>query len=258
MNILITGFAGSLGSEFTRQLLERGDHVTGVDSNEWAVAAFPDHPFLTKMLRDFGNVRGEYDLVIHCAAYKHIDLIESNREAATYNNVFLTKCLYAAAKGPKLFISTDKAVEPSSHYGETKRLGEVMTLSQGGMVARLGNIMGSSGSVIPRWESAIDKGEPLMVTDFNMTRYMIDVSDAVQRILSLLPWAAPGDTIVPDMGDPVILTDILARVLAKHGLPADYPTKVIGLRPAEKMHEKLKWDDENITYSNPSGIIVRR
>ena len=251
-----------MGSEFVRHFLSNEWQVIGLDNNEWATASFPTHPNLTKKLRGFESITGSYDLIVHCAAYKHIDLIESNKEAAGYNNVELTKVLYSNVTGPVLFISTDKAVEPSSFYGQTKKEGEEITKVRGGVIARLGNIMGSSGSVIPKWEAAIAAGDPLPITDRRMTRYMTQGSEAVIKIMELYPLASPGDVIIPSLGEPISLLDLAEQTLQLHGLTLvgknPYPIVDIGIRPAEKLHEKLSWDDEKVIISNLSGNIVRR
>lgn len=257
MKTLITGFAGSLGTAFTNYCLDRGDEVVGVDNNEWAVAAFPDHERLTKVLADFTDApptddpKGFYGLIIHCAAYKHVDLIEANQYSAKVNNVEKTRLLYERIKGPILFISTDKAVEPLSVYGKTKHEGEVFTRRAKGIIARLGNIMGSSGSVIPKWEAAIEKGEPLPITDPEMTRYMIPVDEAVEKIMTLYPQAQPGQVIIPSMGEPIRLGAMVGN------LYPGYAVKIIGIRPGEKLHEKLKWDKEQTIYQDENGEIVR-
>lgn len=247
MNILCTGFAGTLGSAFTRYLLEQGHTIIGVDNNEWAVAAFPDHERLTKFLGDFGDTTrmNGFDAVIHCAAYKHVDLGESNTVRFCDNNIAKSSKLFDMAQGSDakiLLISTDKAVEPISTYGFTKALCERLCWHWGGQVARLGNILSSNGSVIPLWEKQIADKEPITITDPAMTRYVIEADEAVKQI-----WDGflRGDTlIIPEMGEPKPLLSILDEVLLAHGEPLDHPTKIIGLRPGEKMHEKLKWDWE--------------
>lgn len=259
---MVTGFAGTVGSEFVRQLLADGWEVEGIDNSEWAVAAFPDMGGLEKRLGDFASVKGEFGLVIHCAAYKHVDLIESNLDQAYANNVAKTESLYQNVTGPVLFISTDKAVEPASFYGSTKMEGEVITKARGGVTARMGNIISSSGSVIPKWEAAFEKGLPLPITDPAMTRYMITAGQAVSRILALYPKASPGDVIIPEMGSPRSLVGIAESVLEAKGLTREqaraYPKETIGRRPGEKTHEKLKWDDEETVYQDLNGIIARR
>ncbi len=282
-NILITGFAGSLGSEFTRQLLAAGHTVTGIDNNEWAVASFPPHQKLTRELGNFTDIRGNFDSLIHVAAYKHVDLLEANREAAWENNMVATKELYNHVEAKRvLFISTDKAVEPVSYYGMTKQFGEQLTQRVGGIVARLGNIINSSGSVIPKWEQAIFEGKPLWITDRTMTRYLIEAPLAVSRILSLWEDAPPKSVIIPDMGEPIPLLELADRVVEKHGLlyTKDNPYKgrvedgfvedlhflprtgygyiTIGIRPGEKLHEKVKWDWEVPIVINDNGVIFER
>lgn len=262
MNILITGAAGSLGSEFTKQLLDRGDSVVAVDNSEWALVAMDDYANLTKKLGDFRRCTGEYDLIIHCAAYKHIDLIESNKLEASDNNVTATAELYQGVKGKILFISTDKAVDPSSHYGHTKLWGEELTREKGGVIARLGNIMASSGSVLPKWEACISEGKPLPVTDMAMGRYMISATEAVTKVLALLPNAKKGDVLIPEMGAEISMSDLIERVLQAHSLTSvgeqAYPIETIGIRPGEKLHEALYWDDEETVYQDLNGLIKRR
>jgi len=261
MNVLVTGFAGTLGSEFTRHFLKEGHCVSGVDNNEWAVAAFPEHPNLSKTLGDFSDCLGEWELVVHCAAYKHVDLIESNQESAYENNVQKTGRLYSQTQGPVLFISTDKAVEPISHYGETKKMGELLTLKRGGAIARLGNILSSSGSVIPKWEAAIANLEPLPITDPDMTRYMIPAPEAVRKIMALYGLGL-GELVVPSMGEPISVYDLAEETLRRHDYEgfSDYGPGniVIGARLGEKRHEKLLWDDEIPVYTGENGVIVAK
>jgi len=251
---LITGGAGTLGSEFAKQLLEKGEEVLVVDNCEWAIAQLFDHPKLIKRLSDFSTISGKYSKIIHCAAYKHVDLIENNQDEALLNNVVKTKKLYDNCVTNKLlFISTDKAVEPESYYGQTKQRGEELTRDYDGVIARLGNIMASSGSVIPKWEKCIEEGNPLPITDPKMTRYMIPVDRAVRFILNLLHKTKPGQIIIPEMGEPIGLIDLAQRVCDKKGVELNY--EVIGLRPGEKIHEKLKWDNEQLIYKNKCGGV---
>lgn len=263
-HVLITGFAGTLGTAFTDHFLFHGWKVTGIDSNEWAVASFPDHDNLTKVLGDFSDVTGKYDLTVHCAAYKHVDLLEQNPAACYENNVLNLEYLYHNVEGPILFISTDKAVEPVSVYGRSKGYGEMATFKRGGVVARLGNIIGSNGSVIPKWEECLDHWQQLPITDPHMTRYLIEANKAVARIMALYVQANFGEVIIPEMGYPIALMDMVNRVVdrweEKH--PDEIRTrstlfKTVGMRPGEKLHEKLKWDDEETILTNDDGIIVK-
>lgn len=246
--ILITGYAGSLGTAFTKHLLLLGHEIIGVDNNEWAVASFGRYDNLTQILGDYSEQNyPKVDVVIHCAAYKHVDLGESNSWEFVENNVNKYKRFLDKIKTDKLlFISTDKAVEPISVYGYTKAIGEALTRQNGGVVARCGNFLSSSGSVIPLWEGQIERSEPISITDERMTRYVIDLQSAVVQI-----WQQFRDglqLIVPEMGEPKKLIDILGEVLKRQGFGSvdSYAPgiKIIGIRDGEKLEEKLKWEHE--------------
>lgn len=273
--VVITGGAGSLGRAFVKYLLAQEyepssrdylyDVVKGettppsglydvivVDSSEWAIAEMRSlYPEATYWLGDFVDypLKGSEDIIIHAAAYKHIDLGESNVASFINNNVTKTIKFYENAGqtlARVLFISTDKAVEPNSAYGFTKSLGELLTKQIGGSVARCGNFLLSSGSVVPVWEAQIAANKPITITDERMTRYVIEINEAVSQI-----WAQfmeGRQLIVPDMGEPMRLLDLMAEVLKRHGYKqaSDYKpgVQLIGMRPGEKLHEKLVWDNE--------------
>lgn len=250
--ILITGAAGTLGKAFTR-ILQADHNVIGIDSNEWAVAEFQhEFPSVPIMLKDFDKWRFNQcpaDTIIHCAAYKHVDLGEKNPHTFIENNVEKTGRLFAEAFKYDvniLFVSTDKSVEPISTYGFTKALGEKLAWHYEGSVARLGNILNSSGSVIPAWEAAIANKEPIKITDERMVRYCIEDVDAVTQIWQ--GFLKDKRLIIPEMGESVRLLDLLSDVLNRHGYKqvADYTpgVEVIGIRSGEKLEEKLKWDHE--------------
>lgn len=268
MTVIVTGFAGTVGDAFTRYFLESGHDVIGVDNNEWAVASYPDHPKLTKILDEFyviasrlsTKARNNVDMVVHCAAYKHVDLIEANHASARKNNVDHTQELYNRfPRAHVIFISTDKAVNPVSFYGETKQEGENMTLKhERGIVFRFGNIYDSHGSVIPRWYKAVANKEPLPVTDMNMKRWVITADEAVKKCMEAAESSFHGMIVIPNMGQPLTLRQMVADFLFKAGLPLDYPTKVIGIRPGERLEERLFGDDEEIIEENENVYIVRR
>ena len=249
MTIAITGGAGSLGKAFVK-LLSKDHELIIIDSNEWAVAELQQqYPSMTVRLIDFGDYRFEDapDVLIHLAAYKHVNLGETNVASFVENNVTKTHTLFRRAKEMAtkiLFVSTDKAVEPISLYGFTKAIGEHLTYEYDGSVARLGNIIGSSGSVIPAWEAAIRAGEPVKVTDPEMTRYMIEADDAVSQIWK--QFEERKQLIIPEMGEPKPLMQIVLDVLKKHNYPTleayEPGITVIGRRSGEKQHEKLKWE----------------
>jgi UDP-N-acetylglucosamine 4,6-dehydratase len=269
--MIITGAGGTLGREFMRQTKARG-----IDNNEWSLAEMQDYNLI---MDDFIETPiEENETVIHCAAYKHIDLCEKNPDSCWENNVIKTKKLIERCRNEScefIFISTDKAVEPTSIYGRSKKeIEDYLKNIKYGKIVRLGNIMASSGSVIPKWEKCIEEGRPLPITDPNMTRYMIPVEEAVSKIFNLLPKAKPGQVIIPEMGDPISIAELVSKVLLKHGIrptyQPNYPSfipdmfgykhgfEMIGLRPGEKMHEKLLNDNEKEVYKDNNGGIYER
>ena len=246
MNIVVTGGGGSLGQAFARRLYK--DHkVTLIDNNEWSLAKC-DLP-VEKLLMDFSDFRfyqhGPCDLIIHCAAYKHVNLGEENVETFINNNINKTIQLFREAykyNADVLFISTDKAVEPISLYGATKYVCEFLCRHFNFSIARLGNILSSSGSVVPLWEKQIDEGLPITVTDERMVRYWIEDYEAVDQIWDM--FKAGKKLIIPECKK-VRLLDLLTEVLKRHNLTTnDVIVETIGLRPGEKLEEKLLWDAE--------------
>lgn len=251
MHVLITGGAGSLGRAFVK-LLEPDHDVIVVDSSEWALAELKAmYPTVECNLGNFQDypLTGMEDIVIHCAAYKHVELGERQPSSFVANNLTATSRFYETLRQSLtrvLYISTDKAVEPISVYGATKFIAERMTWEIGGQVARLGNLLSSSGSVIPLWEKAITEKRPIPITDPEMTRYVISCDVAAKEI-----WEGCMEgkrLIVPDMGEPIRILDMMAEVLERHGYAkaSDYGpgVEVIGARAGEKKFEKLVWDSE--------------
>lgn len=247
MKILITGCAGTMGRAFTKHLC--GSHeIIGLDNNEWAMAEYQNDFPIKSILKSFEKWRfnqDPVDLVIHCAAYKHVDLGESNPHTFIENNVYNTGKLFAEAfkhNADILFISTDKAVEPCSVYGYTKAIGEKLCKHYGGKIVRLGNVLNSNGSVIPIWEEAIAGGKTIKITDERMMRYVIEDEEAVRQI-----WKGYLDgkkLIIPECEEKPI-ANLLMDVLEKHNLTfKDVKVKYIGKRPGEKLREKLKWEEE--------------
>jgi FlaA1/EpsC-like NDP-sugar epimerase len=245
MNIIITGGGGSLGQTFAKKL-HKEHKVTLIDNNEWSLAQcqLP----VEKLLMDFSDWkfdRHPCDLVIHCAAYKHVNLGEENVESFIENNIGKTTRLFREAykyNSDVLFISTDKAVEPISVYGVTKFMGERLCRTFNFAVVRLGNILSSNGSVIPLWEKQIENKEPITITDERMVRYVIEDYDAVNQIWDI--YMSGKKLIIPKCKE-IRLLDLLTEVLVKHGLTiSDVNVNVIGMRPGEKLREVLKWEDE--------------
>ena len=246
--VVITGGAGSLGKAFCR-MLHKTHNVIVIDNSEWAVAdlqkELPDVECYLMDFADWSFSEMPCDYLLHLAAFKHVNLGEVSHWAFLENNVVKTEILFREAANAGvdvLFVSTDKAVEPISFYGYTKAIGEDLAEGHGFAVARLGNIINSSGSVIPTWESCIENGLPIPVTDERMTRYVIEDFDAVNQIWDM--FKSGKRLIIPQCSEHRIL-DILTQVLSKHGKTiSDVTIEKIGLRPGEKLKEELRWEDE--------------
>jgi len=252
MRILITGICGSWGKEFTKQL--KDDHtLIGIDNSEIAVAKFRhEFPGIAIKMATYGDWDYEttpVDMIIHLAAYKHIDICEENAMSCVFNNVVETYCLFDEARrnGVKiLFVSTDKAVEPVSTYGMSKALGEKMCIDCGGYIARSGNIIGSNGSVFQIWGNLIENKKPIKITDPEMLRYFLTVEEAVSAV-----WEGfmDGKKLNIIRGEEMILSDLLGEILVGKGYDYDYTkypygVEIIGRKPMEKFQEKLMWDNE--------------
>lgn len=252
MRILVSGGVGAWGQAFTKLLKDKHHKVVVVDRNEKAIADFKKKfPDVEVHMMDFVNWNFDkkgFDLLIHLAAYKHIDLSEVNVSSCIRNNLTKTVALYKSAKRNNvkiLFCSTDKSVEPVSVYGMSKTIGERLTWEYGGQVIRSGNIYGSTGSVINTWKEAIKNQEPLTVTDFKMERFFIPVDEAVSKA-----WDGftKGDKlIIVDIGGHQKLGHIVDNLLAEQGFTRDTykpGIKIIGLRAGERLKDKIKWDTE--------------
>lgn len=250
--VLLTGGAGSLGKAFVTLLTELEYEVIVVDNSEWALAELKAlYPMVECYLGDFADypLSGMEDIIIHAAAFKHVELGEIMPTPFITNNLTKTINFYEKIQQGitrLLYISTDKAVEPISVYGATKFLAERLTYEINGQVARLGNILSSSGSVIPLWEAAIAQHKPIPITDPAMTRYVISADQAVKQIWD--GFLKGNRLIIPDMGEPERILDMMAEVLARHGFEkaSQYEpgVVVIGKRPGEKLQEKLVWSTE--------------
>jgi UDP-N-acetylglucosamine 4,6-dehydratase/5-epimerase len=249
--ILLTG-AGSLGEAFIR-LLHTDNELTVIDNCEWTIARlqkqYPDVKFI---LDDFANWKfNQYpvDYIIHTAAYKHLPLGEENPSSFIDNNIIKLRTLFEEAYNhgvELLFVSTDKAVEPTSLYGFTKAIGESLAKHYEFSIARMGNILNSSGSVIPVWEKAIDLEQPIPITDERMTRYFIEDYEAANQL-----WHEfiQGKKLIIPKCQKMRLLDLLGEVLKRKGYsdPSEYEFGIIiiGMREGEKLDEKLMWEGED-------------
>lgn len=253
--ILITGIAGSIGSELARQLAGREDEsVYGLDINE---SGLYDIITETGVSGRVGDVRS-YDtvndvlsdikptIIYHAAAYKSVDFMELVPMEAIQTNVIGTYNILHNAQRyevPKVvFISSDKAVNADSVMGQTKKLGETMARNKGYCAVRFGNVLGSRGSVTKIWEQQINQGKPVTVTDPNMTRFFMTIPEAVALLIEAGSNAKPGSLYIMDMGKPIKIIDLANKIIEE--LRAEVPIKIIGKRPGETMTERLMTEEE--------------
>jgi FlaA1/EpsC-like NDP-sugar epimerase len=203
------------------------------------------------------------DIVIHAAAYKHVPLCEANIKEAINNNIVGTKNVidlsieYGVAK--VVLISTDKAVRPTNIMGTTKRVCElyahaVPSKNTEIVAVRFGNVLGSSGSVIPKFKSQIDRGESITVTHPDITRYFMMIPEACQLVLQAASIAKGGELFILDMGEPIKIVDLAKRMIELSGRD-DIEIVFSGLRPGEKLYEELLIDDADLK-TEYSSIMV--
>ena len=285
--VLVTGGAGSIGSELARQIAACApERLLVLDQAESPLyfthleltAAYPGMPVIplvgdvtdqSRIEHVFARYRPDY--VFHAAAYKHVPLMESNTVEAVRNNVMGTLCVaqaaarYAAEKF--VLISTDKAVYPSSVMGATKRLAEQIVLGWPGLraartdfrVVRFGNVLGSDGSVVPLFKRQLAAGEPITVTHPDVTRYFMTIPEAVQLVLqaAALPDAA-GRICMLEMGEPVKILELAENLIRLSGLEPyrDVPIVFTGVRPGEKLHEELMAAAEATVPTDVSKVHI--
>jgi FlaA1/EpsC-like NDP-sugar epimerase len=206
------------------------------------------------MRKHFSDCKPE--IVFHAAAYKHVPLMELNPWVAVDNNISNTLNLVQLASEFAverfIYISTDKAVQPTSVMGATKRIGEqIIHFSQDSestkyIIVRFGNVLGSSGSVIPKFQAQIEAGGPVTVTHPQITRYFMLISEAVELVLQAGAIGEKGKVYVLDMGEPVNIAELAKQLIEFSGLKLDKDIKIIytGLRPGEKLHESLYFEGE--------------
>ena len=294
--VLVTGAGGSIGAELCRQiilqnprtlvLVERSEHALYLIDAELRelkeregldvrmVAELADVVQPTECARAFEAWRP--DTVFHAAAYKHVPLIEDNPLQGIRNNVIgtLNACLAAEAVGTSTFIlvSTDKAVRPTSVMGASKRVCELIVqarakaqqdLTYSGV--RFGNVLGSSGSVVPLFRRQIEKGGPVTVTHADVTRYFMTIPEASQLVIQAGAMAEGGDIFLLDMGEPVKVKDLARAMIELSGLTirdesnpdGDIEITEIGLRPGEKLYEELLIQEGGHPTSHPRIVRAR-
>ena len=260
--ILITGAAGSIGSELVRQLIEKND-IYILDSNETAFFNLYEELQLKgyKIHGAVGDVRqwgalqhilswGNPSFIFHAAALKHVTPSAwSPEEYITTNiNGTLNMIRFAEKHHSRLVnISTDKVVNPNSIMAATKKVAEIAVRDAGQVSVRFGNVMGSRGSVLEIWQRQADSGEPLTVTDSNAERYMMTIPEAVRLVIKAAETGNNGDIMILDMGTRVNILRFAIEILKKAGKKPpfeDKDVKFIGLRPGETTVETLMTDEE--------------
>lgn len=283
--ILISGAAGSIGSEICRKIsLYKYKKIILVDNSESALydiqqefsqkglenveAIVADVRNRTRMDQIFNIHKPK--IVFHAAAYKHVPLMESSPFEAVSVNIGGTKNVADMAVkhgvGKFVLISTDKAVNPTNVMGATKRIAElyVTCLKEKGhtkfITTRFGNVLGSNGSVIPLFKKQIEKGGPLTVTHQDITRYFMTIPEACQLVLEAAAMGNGGEIFVFDMGEPVKIFNLATNMIILSGLryPQDIDIKITGLRPGEKIYEELLADGENTTKTYHDKIMIAR
>jgi FlaA1/EpsC-like NDP-sugar epimerase len=267
--VLITGAGGSIGAEIARQVAGfKPTKLVLLDHDEthlYEAASTIPGP-CTQVLADITDRDGLFEVflrhrpevVFHAAAHKHVPVLEEYPVEAARVNVFgtLHALRAAVAVGTPRFvlISTDKAVQPVSVMGASKRLGELLVMANDPPGAsycsvRFGNVLGSRGSVIPTFARQIAEGGPVTVTDPRMTRYFMSVEEAVQLVLQASVLSRGGETFVLEMGEAVNILELAERMIRLSGYAAgsEIPIRIVGRRPGEKLHEDLRELDEALS-----------
>jgi FlaA1/EpsC-like NDP-sugar epimerase len=266
LRVLITGAGGSIGSEIARQVADFNpaqlfllDHDETHLHDTALVLPGPSEQLLVDVSDRAAVVeaflRHRPNVVFHAAAHKHVPVLETHPVEAANVNVLGTlnvvEAAVAAGVGRFVLISTDKAVQPISVMGASKRVAEEIVLAHAPAgaaysVVRFGNVLGSRGSVIPTFARQIAAGGPLTVTDPRMTRFFMSVEEAVQLVLQASVLSQNGEIFMLEMGEPVRILDLAERMirLSGHSAGEEIPIRMIGLRPGEKLHEELHGPDE--------------
>ncbi|MER1940095.1 nucleoside-diphosphate sugar epimerase/dehydratase [Castellaniella sp. FW104-16D08] len=285
--VLVTGAGGSIGSELCRQLVRFDpDKVVLLEANEFALYMieqwFRDEAADVTIIPLAGDVRDAErmeeifavwrpQVVFHAAAYKHVPLMEvGNAWQAVRNNVFGTLVVADSARshGVKRFvmISTDKAVNPTNVMGATKRMAEMVCEAlhcqgQGTLfhVVRFGNVLGSTGSVVPKFQAQIARGGPVTVTHPEINRYFMSIPEAAQLVLQAAAMGMGGEIFVLDMGEPVKIVDLARNMIRLSGYSEDeIQIRFTGLRPGEKLYEELLADTEETVKTLHEKLRIAR
>jgi FlaA1/EpsC-like NDP-sugar epimerase len=282
--ILITGAAGSIGSELARQcanfnpkllvLLDQAEsplHELELEFNEKSYSF--KHEVVIGDVRNKERLQNVFktfkpQIVFHAAAYKHVPMMENNPSESILTNVLGTKTIadLSVENGVEKFvmISTDKAVNPTNVMGASKRIAEIYTQSLGKnsatkfITTRFGNVLGSNGSVIPRFKKQIEQGGPITITHPDITRFFMTIPEACQLVLEAGCMGSGGEIFVFDMGKSVKIVDLARNMIKLSGLKENTDIKIIytGLRPGEKLYEELLASSENTLPTHHKQILV--
>jgi FlaA1/EpsC-like NDP-sugar epimerase len=282
--ILVTGAGGSIGSELCRQIAQiRPQQLILLGHGENSIyriemellRLYPDLTLHTVIadVQDQNRINQVFEMyrpqvVFHAAAHKHVPLMEKNPSEAIKNNVLGTKHVAQAANRFDterfVLISTDKAVNPSSVMGVTKRIAEMIILSMNIQsktiytAVRFGNVIGSNGSVIPKFKEQIQRGGPVTVTHPEMTRYFMTIPEAVQLVIQAGAYAKGGEIFILDMGKPVRILDLALDLIQFSGFEPHQDIEIVftGIRQGEKLHEELLTNEEGIQSTKHNHIFV--
>lgn len=284
--VLVTGAGGSIGSEICRQiaafepqllvLLGHGENsLFSIERELHETYKFKRTKLVLADVADVGAIRHVFStykprVVMHAAAHKHVPIVEENVCEAIRNNVLGTKvvALAAAASGAAKFIllSTDKAVNPSSVMGATKRMGELICQSFAGGSAtefvsvRFGNVLGSRGSVVPLFKAQVQSGGPLRITHREMVRYFMTIPEAVSLVLQAMSMGVDGEVFVLDMGKPVRILDLAEQVIRLSGFEPYRDIDIVetGIRPGEKLFEEILTSGEGFTQTSHQRLFIAK
>ncbi len=282
--VMVTGAGGSIGAELVRQILKfQPSHILLVERAEFSlfeihrelkdlagnvelipiVADVCDRARMTEIIKD--NLPR---VIFHAAAHKHVPLMEVNAVEAVKNNIFGTKTVGELAGefgvGDFVLISTDKAVNPTSVMGASKRIAEIVIqelakrFSTNYVAVRFGNVLGSAGSVVPIFREQIRRGESLSVTHRDMTRYFMTIPEAAQLVMQAGAFGKRGEIFILDMGRPVKILDLAEDMIRLSGLEPyrDININFTGIRPGEKLFEELEIDGENLVKTSHPKIFI--
>jgi FlaA1/EpsC-like NDP-sugar epimerase len=281
--VLVTGAAGSIGSEMCRQIARFGPAaIIGFENSETGLfhlehemrksfAGVAFHPEIGSIqnLQRVEEVIGKYlpSVIFHAAAYKHVPMMEAHLFEAVENNVFGTHNVASAAArfgvSEFVLISSDKAVRPTNIMGATKRISEfiILSLAKSGtkfVAVRFGNVLGSNGSVVPMFKQQIMAGGPVTVTHPEMQRFFMTIPEASQLVLQASAMGNGGEVFVLDMGDPVKIVDLARNLILLSGLRPNEDIRIefTGTRPGEKLYEELSHLDEGTVATQHEKVRV--